>query len=81
MVGARDPDARLDEIVASTKSLLDQYRSIVERNGKTIFLFGAQKTRPTNPVLPFWTKKPQTSSWQNYTPQLTAWASTIFGST
>jgi hypothetical protein len=53
----RDPDARLDEIVTSTKSLLDQYRSIVERNGKTIFLFGAQKTHPTNPVLPFWTKQ------------------------
>src|SRR5262245_31872212 len=29
----RDPDARLDETVTSTRLLLNQYRSIVERNG------------------------------------------------
>jgi len=53
----RDPDARLDEIVTSTELLLDQYRSLVERNGKTMFLFGAQKTQPTYQAVPFWTKE------------------------
>ena len=53
----RDPSARLDETVTATELLLNQYRSIVERNGKTIFLFGAQKTDPTHPLFPFWTKE------------------------
>ena len=53
----RDPDARLDETVTSTRLLLNQYRSIVERNGKTIFLFGAQKIGPTHPLFQFWTKE------------------------
>jgi hypothetical protein len=53
----RDPDARLDETVTSTELLLDQYRSIVERNGKTKFLFGAQKIGPTHFLFPFWTKE------------------------
>jgi hypothetical protein len=53
----RDPNARLDETVTSTELLLDQYRSIVERNGKTKFLFGAQKIGPTSPLFAFWTKE------------------------
>jgi hypothetical protein len=53
----RDPDARLDETVTSTRLLLNQYRSIVERDGKTIFLFGAQKIGPTHPLFQFWTKE------------------------
>jgi hypothetical protein len=53
----RDPNARLDETVAATELLLDQYRSIVERNGKTKFLFGAQKIGPTGPLFTFWTKE------------------------
>jgi hypothetical protein len=52
-----DPDARLDEVVTATELLLDQYRSLVERNGKTIFLFGAQKTGATHPLFPFLTKE------------------------
>jgi hypothetical protein len=51
----RDPNARLDETVTATELLLDQYRSIVERNGKTKFLFGAQKIGPTHALFPFWT--------------------------
>ena len=53
----RDPNARLDETVAATELLLDQYRSIVERNGKTKFLFGAQKIGPIGPLFTFWTKE------------------------
>jgi len=53
----RDPDARLDETVTSTRLVLNQYRSIVERNGKTMFLFGAQKIGPTHPFFQFWTKE------------------------
>ncbi len=52
-----DPSARLDETVTATELLLNQYRSIVERNGKTIFLFGAQKTGSTHPLFPFLTKE------------------------
>ena len=43
----------------STELLLDQYRSIVERNGKTKFLFGAQKTGPTHPLFPFLDERDQ----------------------
>ena len=77
----RDPSARLDETVAATELLLNQYRSIVERNGKTIFLFGAQKIGPTHGLFPFWTKETRDEFMQNYTQRSTALASTIFGST
>ena len=43
----------LDDVVRSTGLLLDQYRSLVERNKKTKFLFGAQKTGANHPLFPF----------------------------
>jgi hypothetical protein len=48
-----DRSARLDDVVRSTGLLLDQYRSLVERNKKTKFLFGAQKTDAKHPLFPF----------------------------
>jgi hypothetical protein len=53
----RDPDARLDETITATERLLKQYRSLVERDGKTKFLFGAQKIGPTHPLFAFLTKE------------------------
>jgi len=51
-----DRAARLDDVVTSTGLLLDQYRSLVERNKKTKFLFGVQKTGATHPLFPFLTQ-------------------------
>jgi hypothetical protein len=48
-----DRTARLDDVVTSTGLLLDQYRSLVERNKKAKFLFGVQKTGATHPLFPF----------------------------
>ena len=48
-----DRSAQLDDVVRSTGLLLDQYRSLVERNKKTKFLFGAQKTGANHPLFPF----------------------------
>ena len=55
-----DRAARLDDVVTSTGLLLDQYRSLVERNKKTKFLFGAQKTGATHPLFPFLSQETKT---------------------
>ena len=47
----RDPNARLDETVTATELLLDQYRSIVERNGKIKISVWCAKDRTDRPAL------------------------------
>src|SRR5262249_52584779 len=55
---------RLDETVTSTELLLDQYRSIVERNGKTKFSSSRKRSARLNFYSHSGRRKPETISWR-----------------